>query len=80
MIILILIHKVITEYQKRYMLFSKFLLERTLYSYFFKRRKIVYGENLKKMMRDVSHLFYKNGTYYTEKEILKKMFDFKGKT
>ena len=80
MIILILIHKVITEYQKLYMLFSKFLLERTLYSYFFKRRKIVSGENLKKMMSDVSHLFYKNGTYYTEKEILKKMFDFKGKT
>lgn len=79
MIIVILIHKVVIEYQKRYMLFSKFILERKLYCFSFKRRKTIYGEKIKKMMRDVYHLFYIDGTYYTEKEILTKRFDFKGK-
>lgn len=53
----------------------KFLLERYLYSYHFRKRQVIYGENIKKLYRERSHIFYIDKTYYTEREILRKTFD-----
>ncbi len=78
-ILMILISKVIKEFKSRHMLFSKFILERTLYPFQFPRRKIIKGTNIKKMKRDTKHLFYINKNYYTERAYLQKIFDFKGK-
>lgn len=77
LLIATLIPKVITFFEERYSLFSKFLLERFLYSYSFPKRKIIKGEILKKMKRDTKHLFLIGGSYVTEYNLLRKMFDFK---
>lgn len=54
-------------------IFNKFLLERYLNNFNFKKRKII--KNIKNMKKDYKHLFLNNNTYKTEREILKKMFD-----
>lgn len=69
--------KVYYEVKNHHDLFNAFLLERYNYHIRFKKNKIIRGENLKKMKRDCMHLFYKNGRYITEREALKKRFDFK---
>lgn len=79
LILIILFTKIITLFQRRYQLFSKFLLERFLYSFSFPKRKTIIGGETKKMKRDTKHLFFIDGRYETEKEYLQKMFDFKGK-
>lgn len=79
LILLLLLEKGLNAYYRRYSIFSKFLLERTLYSFSFPRRKNIVGENVKKMKRDTYHLFYKDGHYETEQQVLKKMFDFQAK-
>lgn len=73
-LLLILMIKVFKEYQNHNMIFEKFLLERFLYTLHFKKRKIIEGTNVKKMMRNKKHLFIDNKKYITEKEILKKWF------
>ncbi len=78
-IIIILISKTITEFKKRHILFSKFILERILYTFSFPKRKIIKGNKIKKMKRDTKHLFYINKNYITERVYLQKVFDFKGK-
>lgn len=78
-IIIILVSKTITEFKKRHILFSKFILERILYTFSFPRRKIIKGNKIKKMKRDTKHLFYIEKNYYTEQSYLQKVFDFKGK-
>lgn len=50
-------------------LFEKFLLERRLYSFDFKRRRVVKRQD--EMMRDVYHYFKINKNYIEEKEYLK---------
>ena len=56
-------------------LFDKFLLERYLNQYQFKRRKKV--ENINDFMRGRNHLVRRGARYYTEKEILYKKFNHK---
>lgn len=72
----LLLKKNIEEFSKRGILYHKFLLERFLYTFSFKKTKRIKGEYLNKMKRDYKHLFYIGNTYHTEKEILKKKFDF----
>lgn len=57
-------------YKRISFLFHKFLLERKLYSFSFKRKK--YITKVKQMKRDYEHYFIKDGYVYKEKEILLK--------
>ena len=69
--------KTILEIVDHKNIFNKFLLERYIYNFDLKKEKTV--RNCNNMKRDYRHLFYVNGEYKTEKDFLKKMFDFKGK-
>ena len=63
-------------YKERNALFNKFLLERHLNDFKFKRKKTI--NNVYKMKKDYRHLFYIDGKYLTENFFLKKMFDIRG--
>ena len=56
-------------------LFNKFLLERYLNQFKFRKKKTI--NSVDKMKKDYKHLFYINGKYLTESYFLKKMFDIK---
>ncbi len=73
LIILLLLKKVIERCFLYRHIFNKFLLERYIYKIPFKRVKKI--KKIDKMKRDFSHLFYLNNKYYSEQEILRKMFD-----
>ena len=60
-------------YKQKKELFNKFLLERYLNNYKFKKKKTI--NNVYKMKKDYRHLFYIDGRYLTENYFLKKMFD-----
>ncbi len=62
-------------YKERKELFNKFLLERYLIEFKFKREKTI--DNVSKMKKDYRHLFHIDKSYVTEKYFLKKMFDIK---
>lgn len=67
--------KVIEEYMKRHQIFNRFLLERYMKNYDFKNEIIIGSIN--DMKRDYRHLFKEKNSYITEREKLKKRFDFK---
>ena len=71
-IISFLIYKVNTEWKNKKYLNDKFLLERYLHNYRFKKRKYVSGVD--QFMRNKSHILRVNGKYYTEKEALYNKF------
>lgn len=54
-------------------IFNKFLLERYLKEFKFRKRKTI--NSIDKMKKDYKHLFYIDGKYLTESYFLKKMFD-----
>lgn len=60
-------------YKKRKELFNKFLLERYLNEFKFRKKKTI--NDVYKMKKDYRHLFYVDGKYLTENYFLKKMFD-----
>lgn len=62
-------------YKDRKLIFNKFLLERHLGEFKFKKRKTI--NSVDKMKRDYRHLFYVNNKYLTENYFLSKMFDIK---
>lgn len=62
------------EYKNHKYLVSKFLLERYLGNYYFKRRHKINGKQFKKMKRDCIHNFYNKGKWITEKQVLKDLF------
>ncbi len=76
LILLFIFIKIIDEYKNHNSLFNKFLLERYQNNFQFKKEKIIKSQNVTKMKRDYRHLFKVGKTYKTEKEILKKRFDF----
>lgn len=73
MIIGILINYIINYARNIKYIYNRFLLEKYLYNRFFKRKKII--DNKNKMYRNVTHLVRVDKKYYTEMELLKKMFD-----
>ena len=77
MILLFVFIKVIDEYKNHNNIFNKFLLERYNNNFNFNKRIII--DSVYKMKRDYKHLFYNGNNYETEREILKKRFDFKRK-
>ena len=60
------------EINKSNYYFNKFLLERLLNDYIFKKKKII--KNIYKMKRDYIHLFLIDNNLYKEKDYLKKYF------
>lgn len=75
MIIILLTLKVIEMIKKRKFIFNKFLFERYLYTFKFKKTKIIINDQFNKMKRDYKHLFYIDKQYKTERELLRKKFD-----
>ena len=71
-VISFLIYKVRVEFKQKDYMMDRFLLERYLYNFHFKRRKNI--SNVDDFMRNCNHLVKKNGKYYTEKAILSKKF------
>lgn len=69
---LIVLCKVVLELRKKNYYFNKFLLERYLNNYSFK--KIRYISSIKKMMRDRRHIILNNSSYITEKEYLRRLY------
>ena len=67
-----LIFIITKEYKKINYLYNKFLLERYLNNFKFKKSKIV--NNIDNLYRDRSHLIKKDGKYHLEREILEKMY------
>ncbi len=77
LILLFILIKVIEEYKNHNNLFNLFLLERLNNDFKFKKRKTI--KNIQSMKRDYKHIFKIGTKYYSEKEIIRKRFDFKGK-
>ena len=75
LIISFIIVKVYEEYKNHNNIFNKFLLERYISNFHFKKEKQINGLNVNKMKRDYRHIFYNNNRYHTEREIIKKRFD-----
>ena len=74
-ILMFLLLEVNKLYKIRKELFNKFLLERYLKEFKFRKKKTI--NNVYKMKKDYKHLFYIDGKYMTESYFLKKMFDIK---
>lgn len=70
--IFFLIYKIVFEYRQIDYLYEKFLLERYLKKYNFKKGIIV--DEIKKFRRDRHHLVKCDDKYYYEKEILQKKY------
>lgn len=68
-----LIFKVTTEWKNKKYLTDKFLLERYLHKYKFKKRKNV--NSINDFMRNRNHIVKIGDKYYTEKEVLYKKFN-----
>ena len=79
LIILCLLVRIIKEVKDHNSLFNRFLLERYLKKYHFLKLKKIHSMNLSRMMRDYGHLFYDGNRYVSERFMLKKRFDFKGR-
>lgn len=79
LIIFFLVVKVYQEAMNLKYIFERFLYERYCYNINCQKLKKINKLNLIKMYKDYRHLFYDKGKYYTEREILRKRFDFKSK-
>lgn len=72
MIISILIYNLISYYKNIKYYFNRFLLERYLYKFKFKKSKIIDDESF--MFKNKYHVFNKNNDYLTEKQYLNRKF------
>ncbi len=70
--LLLLFIKLCQEIQQFTFYYQKFLLERYLHHYLFKRKKQI--SNLKQMKRDTYHYFVENGSIISEFEYLRQLF------
>lgn len=75
-VFLFLLTKSIIEFKNHSLIFNKFLLERFLYNFSFKKKYFIKSNNLEKMKRDKKHYFLIKEKYIAEKEILRKRFQF----
>lgn len=67
-----ILSKVLIESKKVNHLYNKFLLERYLNRYYFKKYKLIQNKN--NMFKGYRHIIKNSNTYVTEKEYLKKRF------
>lgn len=73
LILFFLIVEIIKEIVKHKYYFNRFLLERYLYNYNYKKRKTI--TKLTQMKKQTKHLFKIGNIYHSEKEVIKKLFD-----
>ena len=73
LILIFIIIELFKEILKHKYYFNKFLLERYLYDYNYKKHKVI--KKITNMKKQTKHIFNINNKYYTEKEIIKNMFD-----
>jgi len=69
---LIVVGKIIIELRKKNYYFNKFILERYMNNYNFKKLKNI--SSIKQMMRDKRHIIKFNNIYYTEKDYLNRLY------
>lgn len=79
LIVTFLLMRIFSEIKDHESLFNRFLLERYLKDYHFKKIRKIQSLDVSKMKRDYRHLFFDGFKYISERERLKKRFDFKGK-
>lgn len=73
LVIIFLIIEIIKEIYKHKYYFNKFLLERYIYKFKFKKVKII--KKITDMRKQTTHLFNSNNIFYKEEDIIRKMFD-----
>lgn len=73
LVLVFLLIEVNKLYKEKEYIFNKFLLERYLSEFKFKKKKTI--NRVDKMKKDYKHLFYIDNKYLTESYFLKKMFD-----
>ena len=73
LILLFIVLEIIKEINKHNYYFNRFLLERYLYNYEYSKNKII--DNIKKMKKQTKHIFKINNKYFTEREIIRNLFD-----
>lgn len=73
LILIFIFIEIIKEYYKHEYYFNKFLLERYLYNFNFKKIKKI--KNIKDIYKNKKHIIYFDKKYCTERELLVKMFD-----
>lgn len=76
-IIFFLVRKVIKDYFNFDFIFNKFLLERYKNDFHFSKRKVI--KKVDRMQKEYYHVIKVRDKYLTEKEFLRKRFDFKEK-
>jgi Zn-dependent proteases len=69
---ILLFYKLLESYRERMFCFNKFILERYINNYSFRKIKVV--KKVDKMSRDYKHVFDKDGYYKSEKEELRKYY------
>lgn len=73
--IFIFLYKEVNKmYKERNLIFNKFLLERYLNEFNFKKEKII--NRIEKMKKDYKHIFYIENKYITEKSYLKTYYNY----
>ena len=70
---LFIVLEIIKEINKHNYYFNRFLLERYLYNNEYSKNKII--DNIKKMKKQTKHIFKINNKYFTEREIIRNLFD-----
>ncbi len=78
-VLLFLLVKVFNEFCSINYIMNRFFYEKYYLPKSYKRKKVINGKNINKMFKERSHIFKVGNNYYTEHEILRKRFDFKGK-
>lgn len=73
LILFFILLELVKEIGKHNYYFNKFLLERYLYQNNYKKKKTI--TKIKKMKKQTKHLFKIEEKYYTEKQIIQKLFD-----
>ena len=74
-VLFFLIFKTVCEFRLINYVYNKFLLERYNDHIVFKKHKKI--NNIKNMYRDYIHLIYYNYRFYSEKEMLEKVFNYR---
>ena len=73
LILIFIVVELFKEIIKHKYYFNKFLLERYLYDFNYKKHKVI--KNINSMHKQTKHIFNINNKFYTEKEIIRKVFD-----
>jgi stage IV sporulation protein FB len=75
LLLCLLLFKLIEESKNHKTIYNRFLLERYLYNFGFKKRKLIKGSRLSLMRRDCKHLFIVDNKEITEREMLRKRYN-----